>query len=167
MEVKLRDNTYQIEVLNRDKNKLTVMIDDRRYDLDILKVENDIYSVIYNGKSYDLEVVSGKTNRNLTVAYECMAFDVEIIDPQAKYFLNRKKSGAGDGNNTISSPMPGKVVKITVSEGDKVETGKTVIIISAMKMESEYKAPKDGTVKKIYVSEGDIIEGGKPLIVIE
>lgn len=167
MEVKIRDNTYQLEILKRDKDKLAVMVDDRKYDLDILKVENDIYSVIYNGKSYDLEVVSGKTNRNLTVAYECMAFDVEIIDPQAKYFLNRQKSGKGDGNNTISSPMPGKVVKITVSEGDQVEKGTTVIIISAMKMESEYKAPKDGIIKKIFVSEGEIIEGGKPLIVIE
>jgi biotin carboxyl carrier protein len=167
MEVKLRENTYQIEILKKENNKLDVMIDDRRYELDILKVENDIYSVIYNGKSFDLEVVSGKTNRNLTVAYECMTFDVEIIDPQAKYFLNRKKSGKGDGNNAISSPMPGKVVKIPVSEGDQVEAGDTVIIISAMKMESEYKAPITGTVKKIHVSEGDIIEGGKTLIVIE
>lgn len=167
MEVKIRDKTFQLEIISRDNNKLEVMVDDRHYLLDILKVEHDIYSVIYNGKSYDLEVVSGKTNRDISVSFECMAFDAEIIDPQAKYFLNRKKSGAGDGNNVISSPMPGKVVKIPVSEGEDVEAGTTVIIISAMKMESEYKAPKAGKVKKIFVSEGDIIDGNKPLIVIE
>ncbi len=167
MEVKIRDKTYRVEIIRRDKNKLEVMVDDRHYNLDLLKVENDIYSVLNDGKSYNLEVVSGKTIRNVSVSFECMAFEVEILDPQAKYFLNRKKCVAGDGNNVISSPMPGKVVRIPVKEGETVEAGTTVIIISAMKMESEYKASKEGKIKKIHVSEGDVIEGNQALIVIE
>ena len=63
--------------------------------------------------------------------------------------------------------MPGKVVKIPVKVGDKVETGETVIIVSAMKMESEYKAARVGLIKEIHVAEGDTIEGHQPLITIE
>lgn len=167
MEVKVRDKTFQIEILKRDNNHLEVMIDDRQYYLDLLKVENDIYSIIYNGKSYNLEVVADETDRNIGVAIEGINYDVEIIDSQAKYLLNRRKGSKSDGSNIITSPMPGKIVKIPVSEGDQVEKGTTLIIISAMKMESEYKAPKACTIKKIHVSEGDVIEGHKPLIVIE
>ena len=63
--------------------------------------------------------------------------------------------------------MPGKIVKILVKTGEKVEPGQTVIIVSAMKMESEYKAGKAGTIKEIHVDEGDTIEGNQLLITIE
>jgi biotin carboxyl carrier protein len=63
--------------------------------------------------------------------------------------------------------MPGKVVKILVSEGDEIKEGENAIIISAMKMESEYKSPKDGIVKQINVKEGDTIEGDQVLIELE
>ena len=63
--------------------------------------------------------------------------------------------------------MPGKVVKVLVNEGDVVKEGQTTIIISAMKMESEYKAPMDGIVKKINVRDGDTVEGNQILIELE
>lgn len=146
---------------------MDVVIDGRKYDLDILKVENCIYSVILNGKSHELQVSSGKSHRNFSVACENMTYDIEIIDPFSKYIQNRSKGGLSDGKNVISSPMPGKVVRIPVSEGEQVEVGTTVIVISAMKMESEYKVTIAGIVKKINVVEGDVIEGNKPLIIIE
>lgn len=166
-EIRLRNKTVPIEILKRDQNHLEVIIDGRKYSLDIHQVEHDIYSIIYLGESYDLEVVSGDTPRNITVCYECMNFDFEIIDPQSKYFLSKSSAGGSDKSNTISSPMPGKVVKIAVSKGQEVKSGTTMIVISAMKMESEYKAPRDLIVKDIHVNEGDVIEGNKPLIVFE
>jgi biotin carboxyl carrier protein len=48
-----------------------------------------------------------------------------------------------------------------------IKKGDTAIIISAMKMESEYKSPKDGVIKKIYISEGEPIEGNQLLIELE
>jgi biotin carboxyl carrier protein len=81
--------------------------------------------------------------------------------------MNRNQSLLADEESVISSPMPGKVVKIPVQAGDKVKIGDTVIIVSAMKMESEYKAGKSGIIKDIHVGEGDTIEGHQPLITIE
>ena len=63
--------------------------------------------------------------------------------------------------------MPGKVVKIPVKKGDKVNAGDTVIIVSAMKMESEYKVKIDRVVKEIKVKEGDTIAANQPLIIVE
>jgi biotin carboxyl carrier protein len=63
--------------------------------------------------------------------------------------------------------MPGKVVKILVNEGDAVEAGTTVIIVSAMKMESEYKVKQDRVIKKILVKEGDTVAGDQPMVILE
>jgi biotin carboxyl carrier protein len=88
------------------------------------------------------------------------------MDAEAKYLRGRKHEDLDD-DSAISSPMPGKVVKILVKIGDKVKAGDTVIIISAMKMESEYKVKRDRVIKDILVKEGDTIDGHQPLIIIE
>jgi biotin carboxyl carrier protein len=63
--------------------------------------------------------------------------------------------------------MPGKVVEILVKPGDNVKAGETVIIVSAMKMESEYKVRKDRLIKEVKVKEGDTVSANQPLITIE
>ena len=63
--------------------------------------------------------------------------------------------------------MPDKVVKITVAVGDEVIKGDTLITISAMKMESEYKSPIDGKITKINVIEGSTVDANQVLIEIE
>ena len=92
---------------------------------------------------------------------------MEVVDAESKYIRSRQKGDAQEGENTISTPMPGKVVKILVNVGDEVELGQTIIIVSAMKMESEFKARKPGVIKAIHVKEGDLVEGHKVLVVIE
>ena len=72
--------------------------------------------------------------------------------------------GAGDG--TIVSPMPGRVVKNLVSEGDRVTSGQGVVVIEAMKMENELKASIDCVVTKLHTESEDLVESGAPLIEI-
>ena len=57
--------------------------------------------------------------------------------------------------------------KIDLQVGQEVEAGQTLIVVSAMKMESEYKAPKNGKVKQIHVKDGDIVAGHQPLVTLE
>jgi biotin carboxyl carrier protein len=63
--------------------------------------------------------------------------------------------------------MPGKVVRVPVKEGDEVKAGDTVAVVSAMKMESEYKVKKDRIIKEVLVEEGDIVKGGQTMVVVE
>ena len=89
------------------------------------------------------------------------------MDSVARYRKNRGNNDIEEDQSSIYSPMPGKVVKIPIEVGDNVESGQTLIIISAMKMESEYKAKKDGIIKEILTTEGSTIEGNQSLILLE
>ncbi len=67
----------------------------------------------------------------------------------------------------VKSPMPGKVIKIAVAEGEEVRKNQTLVIVEAMKMENEIKTAIDGVVKKIDVAVGDRVDAEKTLIEIE
>ncbi len=164
-EIKVGDETSNVELLKSDGNIMEVMIGDRNYKVDILEVEKGIYSIIYKGISYNVELLS-KDKKNYTATTLYNSLDISVIDAETRY-KNNKKGSEDEDSNYISTPMPGKVVKILVKEGDKVKGGDTVIVVSAMKMESEYKVVKDRTITKVLVKEGDNIEGDQPLIMLE
>lgn len=67
----------------------------------------------------------------------------------------------------VKSPMPGKVTKIAVVEGDEVRKNQTLVIVEAMKMENEIKTAIDGVVKKIHVAVGDLVDSERPLVEVE
>jgi pyruvate carboxylase subunit B len=74
-----------------------------------------------------------------------------------------KPSKPGD----VASPMPGRVVKVLVAKGDRVEQGDPVLIIEAMKMESRVPAPIAGTVSALHVKEGEDVKADETLIQLE
>jgi biotin carboxyl carrier protein len=74
--------------------------------------------------------------------------------------------GAGNGDQRIVAPMPGKVVKVLVAVGAVVEPRQGLVVVEAMKMENELTAPRAGTVKEVAVSEGTSVEAGRLLVVI-
>ncbi|MEJ2595195.1 MAG: biotin/lipoyl-binding protein [bacterium] len=164
-EIKIDDEIKAIEILNLDGNLLHVKIGERTYQLDIVEVEEGIYSITLDGKSFNVDLASiGNKKYQVNTLYNSM--DVEVIDAESKY-LNSRKSHEDEEQSFISTPMPGKVVKILVKEGQKVTAGETLIVVSAMKMESEYKVSSDRTVREILVAEGDSIDGNQPLITLE
>jgi len=67
----------------------------------------------------------------------------------------------------VATPMPGKVVRVAVTEGQVVKKDDLVLIVEAMKMENQVHAPIAGTVKTLYVREGDDIKPDETLLVIE
>jgi biotin carboxyl carrier protein len=67
---------------------------------------------------------------------------------------------------SVVAPMPGKVIKINVSKGQKIKKGDVVLVIEAMKMEQEINSSLEGTVTDIQVSEGDMVKKEQVLIVI-
>ena len=167
LEVKVDDREAKLSLISIDKNSCKVKVDDKIYDLDIVMVERGVYSVLYKGKSYNIELIQDDNPKKYTVNTFKGTYDVELIDAVSRYQKSRNNSISGDSDGRISSPMPGKVVKIPVSVGDEVAKDDGVIVISAMKMESDYKSPIDGVVKEILVAEDDTVDSNQPLIVIE
>ncbi len=112
------------------------------------KSSADAYTVKVNGKSYAVKFENGKAVVN------GKTYDVDV-----KEGISEKSSGAKAGEGTeITSPMPGTVLKVLVSEGDSVEENQPLFVIEAMKMETEIKSPVAGTVTSINVSNGDKVE---------
>ena len=80
----------------------------------------------------------------------------------------RRRAGASDaGDGRVVAPMPGRVVKVLVAAGTRVEARQGVVVVEAMKMENELRAPRAGIVREVRVAEGASVEAQAVLVVID
>lgn len=165
LEINIDGQMASVEMLGKDGTIHKMSIDGKVYDVDLVQVEKGVYSILYKNKSYNVELTPGKEPKTYTINTLYNSYDVKIMDAEAKYLNNRKQDDLED-DNVISSPMPGKVVRVLVKKGDRLKAGDTVVIVSAMKMESEYKVKKDRIVKEIKVKEGETVDGNQPLVIL-
>lgn len=125
------------------------------------------YKVTLNNKTYEVEVEAGQAM--LVDEYEAYAPAPAAAPapvaaaPAAASVSAAPALAAGE---VVKSPMPGNILKINVTVGQKVNEGNTLLVLEAMKMENEIAAPKAGTVAQIIVSKGAVVETGAPLVVI-
>ena len=167
IEIKLDKRIASVEILKQFENLLEIRVDDKVYQVDLMHNDEGIFSILTNGQSYNIELVPQSKPKHFTAYSLYDSYDLEVIDAEARYLRNRTGNTPLLSENTITSPMPGKVVKIPVTVGDVVKKGDTLITISAMKMESEYKSPMDGIIALIHVKEGTTVEANQVLIEIE
>jgi biotin carboxyl carrier protein len=167
LELNIEGRKAILNEISREGNQLTISVDDETFNVDLVKVGPAEYSVLYKGRSFNIEIVPGREPKHYTVNTFYFTHEIEVVDAETRYIRSRDNVSDGHVSNIIRSPMPGKIVKILVAEGDTVEVGQTVIIVSAMKMESEFKATKAGIVSLIPVAEGDTVDGNQVLLEIE
>ena len=166
-EVKINNRSANVELLSREGNHVLIAVDGKEYKLDFEMVGKGKYSILYNNKSFNVEVIPGENIKQYVAHTSKSSFQVDIVDAESKYLENRFKSQEDEGESTIVAPIPGRVVKILVNKDEIVEAGQTIIIISAMKMESEFKAKKPGKIADIKVVEGQTVDARQVLVVIE
>lgn len=166
MEIHIGNRIADIELINKDGNKVSLTIDGKPFDVDIVMAENGVCSILNNGKSHNAELMRDESGKKYKVNTGFSKFEVEIVDTQAKFLQTRQKTDEKQ-DNRISAPMPGKVVKIPVTTGQAVKANETVIVIEAMKMQSNYKVSTDCQIKDILVSEGDSITADQTLITLD
>jgi biotin carboxyl carrier protein len=123
--------------------------------------EPDAYSILLEGRPYDARV--DRTERGFVVAIAGYRFEVEVHDPRS---WSPKSAPGGHGIAAMASPMPGKVVRVLVAEGEAVEAGQGILVVEAMKMQNEIKAPRSGIVVSLAVREGATVAAGEPLATI-
>lgn len=165
-EIQIGNRKALVELDNRDNNNFRFIIDGKQVEANIIMVERGVYSVLLDGTSYNVELIDSDDPKKYQVNTYFNAYDAEVIDAESRYKKSRKTEDSLQ-DDIISSPMPGKVVKLPFKKGDEVKAGETVVIVSAMKMESEYKVKKDRKIKDIKVKEGDTIKADQPLIILE
>lgn len=121
-------------------------------------------AVRVDGRMFDM-VLDGETPK-LAVFASGRRHAVVIENAHQRAAASVRKAGGGDGGGLVVSPMPGKVVKVLVKDGDAVEPGRPLVVVEAMKMENELVAEIAGTVQKVFVQPGDAVEGGARLVTI-
>lgn len=141
---------------NIDHKEIT--IDERIINYDLIKVANNMYSLILNGEVYNIHYKKN-TQYELNInQHQCL---VEIKD-ESKQLKDKLgyNSNKKDDIDKIAVPISGLVSNIYVKKGDKIEKGKKLFILEAMKMENEFEAPFSGIVTKINYSIGETVEKG-------
>ena len=144
--------------------KAQVSFSGKSFQVNVGKISEDHFSLILNGYSYDVIVNSQPSNFQVFV--NGMPFNIELYDPRkARLFSSGEMTDSGP--KVVSSSMPGKVVKLLVSEGETVKKGQGLIVIEAMKMQNELESPKAGRISQINVSENQAVNNEDPLLVVE
>ena len=125
------------------------------------------YKVTLNNRTYEVEVEEGKAM--LIDEYEAYAPAAPAPVAAAAPAAAAPAAPAGASlaaGELVKSPMPGNILKINVTQGQKVSEGDVLLVLEAMKMENEIVATKSGTVAQIVTAKGAVVETGAPLVVI-
>ena len=159
------DREFAIDI-EKSGNRSTVHIDDRRLETEISEPEPGIYLLKHKGKVFEAFVAGPSPSGEAKVTFKGREFEVRIADPRR---LSTQRSGdiGSDGIAEIRTAMPGKVVRLLVTEGAVVEKSDGLVVVEAMKMQNEIRSPKSGTVKKINVQDGATVGAGELLVTIE
>ena len=128
------------------------------------------YKVTLNNRVYEVEVEQGEAmlvnEYELAAPAAAAAPAAPAAAPVAAAPAAAPAAGALAAGEVITSPMPGTILKINVTQGQHVNEGDVLIVLEAMKMENEISATKSGTVAQINVTKGAVVETGTPLVVI-
>ena len=158
---------HEVELVRQD-GVTTLTWNGEPMPVDLLEVEPGCYSIVMTGKSVDVRLDAARHPDPDVHAYRATLFDgayeFALQDPMKA--LLAAAGGASAGGGVLTSPMPGKIVKILVKEGDTVAEGQTLLIMEAMKMQNELKAAGAGAVTKVHVQEGAAVETGVSLVTL-
>jgi biotin carboxyl carrier protein len=168
LEIQAAGRTRAVEV-SRTGDRFLVSIDGREHDVDVKEIDG-VLSLLIGGRALSgpptrsYEVTVGET----MVHVDGIPVEVSIVPSRPAWGSQGKgQTSQGDGPQQIKAPMPGKIVKLLVKPGDKVDARQGLVVVEAMKMENELKARAAGTVSEVRVTEGSSVEAGAILVVLE
>jgi biotin carboxyl carrier protein len=166
LKAQLEDQEHDLAITFAGQ-QATVEIDGRSYDLEVHEPEDGSYLVFADTRVYECRVNASPGSREtFTVNIGRHSYQVTIIDP--KRLRSVQSSGRHHhGSAEIVASMPGKVVRVLVEIGAKVQADSGIVVVEAMKMQNEMKSPRAGVVVSLGVSPGATVNAGDVLAVVE
>ena len=162
-DINIDGKNYKLD-LERSDEGWRCRLDGREIQMDAVLARRDVLSVLIAGKAYEIKREQTVTDLHLWVGP--VRYAAEVRDPRS--LRGRRGTGSDDaGPKKLIAPMPGKVVRVLVAQGEQVEAGQGILVMEAMKMQNEIKSPKKGVVQKIVASEGASVNPGDVLAIVE
>ncbi|AEK72913.1 putative acetyl-CoA carboxylase biotin carboxyl carrier protein subunit [Thermococcus sp. 4557] len=150
--------------------KVKVIVDGVEYEVEVEELGGGRFKVAFEDKEYTVEAkglgidVGALSTVPTSSAPSAPSTPAPAAAPALAPVAPAAPAPAPAGEGVVTAPMPGKILRILVKEGEQVKTGQGLLVLEAMKMENEIPAPKDGVVKKILIKEGDTVDTGQALI---
>jgi acetyl/propionyl-CoA carboxylase alpha subunit len=169
IEINGRVRTVLVE---RDGPRFRVAFDGRVETVDLARVDDRTWSLIVLGAtpaSHEVGLLEGAEPGELEIYLRTGVLRARL----GNHARTRGRAAESDrtersvGAARVTTPMPGKVVRVLVSPGDRVAARQGLVVVEAMKMENELRSPKEGVVRELHVSEGMSVEAGRLLVVVE
>ena len=153
--------SYRLTV-ERDREGWKCELDGRLVKFEAQLIRPDVISLICDGKTYHIR--RDQLGNQTRVWIENHPYTVDLSDPRSLSSHSRKHGKTSTAK--LLASMPGRVLRVLVSEMQQVESGQSLLVIEAMKMQNEIKSPNEGIVKRL-ISEGTYVNAGDLLAMVE
>jgi biotin carboxyl carrier protein len=161
--LKIGENVISWHAERKGDNSIALSHDSSHLDVDYTVISSHHLHLLVNGAPVNAYLAQDGNSKTVIIrGIPYSIGDADILDART-----RGKKGAQAIPQDITPPMPAVVVRILVSQGDRVKQGDKVIVVSSMKMETTLTAPSDGSVRAVNVAEGDKVMPGQILIDID
>jgi biotin carboxyl carrier protein len=147
--------------LERTGDQWRIILDGEPVDADVVEIATNTLSILLRGESHEIRVARSSEGV-LKVQTGLREFTAEVTD-QRSWRGRRLSHVEVEGRQQITAPMAGKVVRVLVKSGEKVEVGQGLLVVEAMKMQNEIRSTKSGTVERLLVQEGQPVNSGETL----
>lgn len=151
---------WKVSLQQQGKDWIHYHIDKNHYQ----EMENTIL-FLFNCSSYIMDVIGQGTQYEVFTRGSYRT--VQIYNDEMLLHESLKEGGALGNEAYLRAGMPGKIMKVIVKKGDRVQQGQPLLIMEAMKMENEMRASRDCTISEIFVQEGQGVEAGADLLAFE
>lgn len=166
-EIQVNGRTRTVAIEKAGTGKYRVSLDGQAREVDAARVGVYGLSLLDLGSRAvrDVQVTPSGTRGEFLVTIDGRTI-VANVNGRRSGRAGADATGAA-GEQAVTAPMPGRVVRVLVSPGDEVAVRQGVVVVEAMKMENELRSPKAGRVKDVAVTPGTSVEAGRTLVVIE
>jgi biotin carboxyl carrier protein len=161
-DIRIGKKNYRLEI-DRALGGWSCRLDGRSVEADAVLIRPGMLSLRLGDQCYEAKREPLAGEWKIWIGEE--SWNVEVRDPRS--LRGRVRLSDEHGAQKLTAPMPGKVVRILVEPGARVEAGAGIMVVEAMKMQNEVKSPKEGTIQKILVSQGAAVNAGDVLAIVE
>ncbi len=147
---------FEVDILATDGSTVHARVDGIDFSVSFERIGDDAAIVTVNGRRY--RVFGAALRDRILVTAGPMGFEFARVEE------GRSQAAKGLATPELCAPMPGKVLRILVKEGDEVEAGAGLLVLEAMKMETTLYAETPARVKRVLVEEGQMVDHGAVMI---